>query len=184
MLKQALLVFGTDPHWTMPPNSAFSKVFGLPSRGRSLTTKSPSGKWRTRCVRKVSDLRSYLRVGAILRHPDHGTPWSSPHLIEPHAPSGAFTSQSSPRTQILEWPSVFASHYSESFRYRWNAFLYAPFSIFGTFKSRRELCRDCTEAREAVQSCVWPKIAAQGTMNALAHYRSEEAIHRTHASHS
>ena len=24
----------------------------------------------SRCVRKVSDLRSYLRVGAILRHPD------------------------------------------------------------------------------------------------------------------
>ena len=26
----------------------------------------------TRCVRKVSDLRSYLRVSAILRHPDRG----------------------------------------------------------------------------------------------------------------
>ena len=46
----------------------------------------------TRCVRKVSDLRSYLRVGAILRHPDRGTLRNSPHLIEPHAPSDASTS--------------------------------------------------------------------------------------------
>ena len=46
----------------------------------------------TRCVWKVSDLRSYLRVGAILRHPDRGILRSSPHLIEPHAPSGASTS--------------------------------------------------------------------------------------------
>ena len=58
------------------------------------------------------------------------------------------------------------------------AFLWAPFSILGTSKSRRELCRDCTEASEAVQSCVLPKIAAQGSMNALARYRSEEASHR------
>ena len=35
----------------------------------------------TSCVRKVSDLRSYLRVGAILRHPDRGILRSSPHLI-------------------------------------------------------------------------------------------------------
>ena len=46
----------------------------------------------TRCVRKVSDLRSYLRVGAILRHPDRGILRGSPNLIEPHAPSGASTS--------------------------------------------------------------------------------------------
>ena len=46
----------------------------------------------TRCFRKVSDLRSYLRVGDILRHPDHGIVRSRPHLIEPQAPSGAFTS--------------------------------------------------------------------------------------------
>ena len=46
----------------------------------------------TRCVRKVSNLRSYLRVGAILRHPDRGILRSSRHLIEPHAPSGASTS--------------------------------------------------------------------------------------------
>ena len=46
----------------------------------------------TRCVRKVSDLRSYLRVGAIFRHPDRGILRSSPHLIEAYAPSGAFTS--------------------------------------------------------------------------------------------
>ena len=46
----------------------------------------------TRCVRKVSDLRSYLRVGAILRHPDRSILRSSPHLIEPPAPSGASTS--------------------------------------------------------------------------------------------
>ena len=45
----------------------------------------------TRCVRKVSDLRSYLRVGP-LRHPDRGILRSSPHLSEPHAPSGASTS--------------------------------------------------------------------------------------------
>ena len=45
-----------------------------------------------RCVRKVSDLRSYLRVCAILRHSDRGNLRSSPHLIEPHAPSGASTS--------------------------------------------------------------------------------------------
>ena len=30
-------------------------------------------------------------IGAILRHPDHGILESSPHLIEPHAPSGAST---------------------------------------------------------------------------------------------
>ena len=41
-----------------------------------------------------------------------------------------------------------------------------------------KLCRDYTEAGEAVQSCVSPKIAAQGSMNALAHYRGEEATHR------
>ena len=46
-----------------------------------------------RCVRRVSDLRSYLRVGAILRHPDRGILRSSPHLIEPHAPSGALSSR-------------------------------------------------------------------------------------------
>ena len=49
-------------------------------------------RYSTRCVRKVSDLRSYLGVGAILRHPDRGILRSSPHLIEPHAPSGASTS--------------------------------------------------------------------------------------------
>ena len=43
----------------------------------------------TRCVRKVSDLRSYLNVGAVLRNPYHGIFRSSPHLIEPHSPSGA-----------------------------------------------------------------------------------------------
>ena len=67
----------------------------------------------TRCSRKVSDLRSYLRVGAILRHPDRGNLRSSPHLIEPHTSSGTSTSYSSPRTQILKWPSARASHYSE-----------------------------------------------------------------------
>ena len=46
----------------------------------------------TRCVQKVSDLRSYLRVGTILRHPDRGILRSSLHLIEPHALSGASTS--------------------------------------------------------------------------------------------
>ena len=40
------------------------------------------------------------------------------------------------------------------------------------------MCRDSTEAGEAVQGCVSPKIAAQGTMNALACYRGEEASHR------
>ena len=45
-------------------------------------------------------------------------------------------------------------------------------------RSRRELCRDCTEAGEAVQPCVSLKIAAQGSMNALARYRGEEASHR------
>ena len=129
----------------------------------------------TRCVRKLSDLRSYLRVGAILRHPDRGILRSSLHLIEPHAPSGACTSLGSPRTQILEWPLARASHYSESSRCRRTAFLWAPFSILGTSKSLRELCRDCTEAGEAVQSCVTPKIAVQGSMNALARYRGEEA---------
>ena len=132
----------------------------------------------TRCVRKVSNLCSYLRVGGILRYPDRGILRSSSHLIEPHAPSGAFTSQSSPRTQILEWSSGRASHYSESSRCRRTAFLWAPFSILGTSKSRRELCRNRTEAGEAVQSCVSPKIAAQGSMNALARYRGEEASHR------
>ena len=34
-----------------------------------------------------------------------------------------------------------------------------------------------TEAGEAVQSCVSPKIAAQSSMNALARYRGEEASH-------
>ena len=129
----------------------------------------------TRCVRKVSDLRSYLRVGAIFRHPDRSILRSSPHLIEPHAPSGTFTSQSSPRTRILEWPSAGASHYFESSRCRRTAFLWAPFLILGTSKSRRELCR---VASEAVQSCVSPKIAAQGSMTALARYRGEEASHR------
>ena len=33
-----------------------------------------------RCVRKVSDLRSYLRVSAMLRDPDRGILRSSPHL--------------------------------------------------------------------------------------------------------
>ena len=46
----------------------------------------------TKFVRKVSELRSYLRVGAILRQPDRGILRSSPYLIEPHAPSGASTS--------------------------------------------------------------------------------------------
>ena len=85
---------------------------------------------------------------------------------------------SSLRTQILEWPSDRASYYFKSSRCRRTAFLRAPFSILGTSKSLRELCRDCTEAGEAVQSCVSPKIAAQGSMNALARYRSEEASHR------
>ena len=47
--------------------------------------------------------------------------------------------------------------------------------VAGTYEICRNLCRDCTEAGEAVQSCVSPKIAAQGTMNALARYRGEEA---------
>ena len=85
--------------------------------------KSQSNLVNTRCVRKVSDLGSYLRVGAILRHPDRGILRSSPHLIEPHAPSGAAISSSSPRTQILGWPSARASHYSESSRRRRTAFL-------------------------------------------------------------
>ena len=100
-----------------------------------------------------------------------------PHLIGPHVPSGASISWSSPRTQILEWPSARASHYSESSRCRRTAFLWAPFSILGTSKSRRKLCRDCTEAGEAVQSYVSPKIGAQGSMNALARYCGEEASH-------
>ena len=41
----------------------------------------------TRCVRKVFDLRSYLRVGAILRNSDRGILRSRPYLIEPHASS-------------------------------------------------------------------------------------------------
>ena len=77
-----------------------------------------------------------------------------------------------------------ASHYSESSRCRRTAFLWAPFSIWGTSISGRELCRDCTEAVGAVQSCVSPKISAQDSINALARYRGEEASHRTHASHS
>ena len=40
------------------------------------------------------------------------------------------------------------------------------------------LCRDCTVDSEAVQYCVSPKIAAKGSMNALARYRGEEASHR------
>ena len=52
-----------------------------------------------------------------------------------------------------------------------------PFSILGTSKSRRELYRDCTEAGEAVKSCVSPKMAAQGSMNAHARYHGEEASH-------
>ena len=46
----------------------------------------------TRCVQIVSNLRSYLCVGAILHHPNDAILRSSPHLIEPHAPSGASTS--------------------------------------------------------------------------------------------
>ena len=42
-----------------------------------------SRKQHTRCVRKVPDLRSYLRFGAILRHPDRGILRSSTHLIKP-----------------------------------------------------------------------------------------------------
>ena len=67
---------------------------------------------------------------------------------------------------------------TESSRCRRTAFLWAPFSILGASKSRRELCRDGTEAGEAVQSCVSTKIAAQGLMNAMARYRGEEASHR------
>ena len=69
-------------------------------------------------------------------------------------------------------------HYSELSRCRRTAFLWAPFSILRTSRSRRELCRDCTEAGETVQSCVSRKIAAQGSLNALAHYRGGEASHR------
>ena len=47
----------------------------------------------TRFVLKVFDLRSYLHVGAILRHPGRGILRSGPHVIEPHAPSGASTLQ-------------------------------------------------------------------------------------------
>ena len=36
-------------------------------------------------------------------------------------------------------------HYSGSSRCRRTTFLWASFSILGTSKSRRELCRDCTE---------------------------------------
>ena len=71
-----------------------------------------------------------------------------------------------------------ASHFSKSSRCRRAAFLWAPFSILGTSKSRRKLCRDCTESGEAVQSCVLPKIAAEGSMNARARYRGEEASSR------
>ena len=35
-----------------------------------------------------------------------------------------------------------------------------------------------SEAGKAVKSCVSPTIAAQGSMNALARYRDEEASHR------
>ena len=42
-------------------------------------------------------------------------------------------------------------------------------------------CRDCTEAGEAVQSCVSPKFATQVSMKALARYRVEEASHCTPA---
>ena len=127
---------------------------------------------------KVSGLRSYLSVGAILRHPDRRILRSSPHLIEPHAPSGASTSQRSPRKQILEWPSARASHYSKSSRCSRTAFLWAPFWILGTSKIPRELFRNCTEAGEAVQSCVSPKIATQGWMNVPARYRGEEVRNR------
>ena len=56
-----------------------------------LYVKTRKVEWNkyTRCVRKVSDLRSYLHVGAILRHPDRGILRSSPYVIEPHAPNGA-----------------------------------------------------------------------------------------------
>ena len=47
----------------------------------------------------------------------------------------------------------------------------------GTPKSRTELCRDCTETGEAVQSCVLPKIAAQGSKNAT-RYHGEETSHQ------
>ena len=73
-----------------------------------------------------------------------------------------------------------ASHYSESSRCRRTAFLWAPFSILGTSKSRRELCRNCTEVVKNVQSCVSPKIAAQGSNKAVASYRGEEASHKSH----
>ena len=59
-----------------------------------------------------------------------------------------------------------------------NRFPLSAIFTLGTSKSRRKLCRDCTEADEAVQPCVSPKIAAQGAMNALARYRGEEASHR------
>ena len=41
---------------------------------------------------KYPNLRSYLRVDAILRYPGRAILRSGPHLIEPHAPSGASTS--------------------------------------------------------------------------------------------
>ena len=55
-----------------------------------LNRNSCGGKFagfNTRCVRKVSDLRSYLRVGAILRHPDSGVLRSSPHLVNHTLPA-------------------------------------------------------------------------------------------------
>ena len=58
------------------------------------------------------------------------------------------------------------------------------FLSFGTAKSHRGLCRDCTEVVEAMRFCVHPETAAQDSMNALARYRGEEASHRAHASHS
>ena len=58
------------------------------------------------------------------------------------------------------------------------------FSVLETAKSHRGLCRDCTEVVEAMRYCVYSETAAQDLMNALARYRSEEASHRTHASHS
>ena len=90
---------------------------------------------------------------------------------------------------IIGWVASFkviptTPHYSGSSRCRYTAFLWAPFSILVTSKRRREVCRDCTKAVGAVQSCVSPKIAAQDPINALARYRGEEASHRTHASHS
>ena len=80
--------------------------------------------------------------------------------------------------QILEWPAALARRITLN-----RLDVVEPLSFERHFqfwehpKVAKELCRDCTEAGGAVQSCVSTKIAAQGSMYALARYSVEEASH-------